>query len=105
NPHDAKALSAQADSLMAHGDREHAIATYGRAIAIDPKLVTAYVNRGPAYMGDFAWEKAIADFTTVLGIGAGTYQAAAYLNRGQSFQAKGERDHAIADYDQVIQLE
>lgn len=48
------------------GDLEHAIANYDQAIRIKPDYVAAFYNRGLALADKYQYEKAIADFTTVL---------------------------------------
>jgi len=48
------------------GKYDHAILNYAKAIAINPKYVDAYCNRGLAYLYNFQYENAIADFNKAL---------------------------------------
>ena len=54
---------------------EPAIADLGRAIALDPKNVDAYFNRGVMYFERAALEAALADFDKVLELDPGNFEA------------------------------
>jgi tetratricopeptide (TPR) repeat protein len=65
----ATAAHAQADRLLAEGDRhadrneyDSAIAVYGRALLVNPKFAAAYSHRGRVYRKRGDYDKAIADF-------------------------------------------
>ena len=74
----------------------HAIATFTRAIEIEPRYAEAYVKRGLAYYRIGQYKAAIADYTQTLALKR--YHADAYASRGDAYRALGETQQAIADY-------
>ena len=90
------------------------IATLSEAIQSDPTDAQAYYERGMAYMrkgrhqrrrdylgrGDL--DKAIADFTHVIRLGAKDFDV--YMRRGATYQANDDLDKAIADFTQAIRI-
>jgi Tfp pilus assembly protein PilF len=67
----------------------------------DPRRIqTAYLNRGVAYGDRREFDRAIADFTTVLSYDPRSVDA--FLNRGMAHVARLEYDKAIADYDAAL---
>ena len=73
-----------------------AIATFTRAIDIEPRYAEAYVKRGLAYYRMGQYKAAIADYTQTLALKR--YHADAYASRGDAYQALGKTQQAIADY-------
>jgi len=80
-----------------------AISYYTKAIAIDSRLVKAYINRSNAYLEQNETKKALGDINTVLVIDPGN--ATAYNNRGKIYQLQGKYKEAIADYNKAISLD
>ncbi|MGH6835049.1 MAG: tetratricopeptide repeat protein, partial [Methylocella sp.] len=70
---------------------------------LDPKLATAYYNRGLAYYDRGDHDRAIADYDAAIRLDPKHVDA--YNNRGNAYQAKGDHDRAIADYDAAIGLD
>jgi tetratricopeptide (TPR) repeat protein len=90
--------AAQASVLFAvgflhglRGDGEQAVAYYTRALGGNPELVSAYSNRGAAYLwrGDEdSLRRAISDFSQAIELAPNF--AAAHFNRGLAYFALGE---------------
>ncbi len=85
-----------------HSAMAAAIEDYNTAIALNPKLAEAYVNRGTAL-----WKKgeiaiAIAEYSTAIMLKPDCPEA--YINRGIVYDSKGELERAIADYNRAIAL-
>jgi lipoprotein NlpI len=92
------------DRGIAHaskGEVDRAIADYGRALELNPKLAEAYYNRGIAYHGQGEVDRAIADYGRALELNP---SYASYNNRGAAYRSKGEYDLAIADYGRALEL-
>ena len=79
-----------------------AIEDYNTAIALDPKLAEAYVNRGIALCKKEEIDVAIAEYSTAIMLKPDCTEA--YINRGIVYDRKGERERAIADYNRAIAL-
>jgi len=84
------------------GDLDAAVATFNDAIAIDPKCVAAYENRGMAYRFQHKLDEALTDFNHVIQLEP-NYQDA-YNNRGITLGLKGNFDGALSDFNHLIQL-
>jgi tetratricopeptide (TPR) repeat protein len=61
------------------GDKERALEDLGRALAMDPRLVVALVNRGVLLAATGEKEKARSDFEAVLSLDPGNVVAKAQL--------------------------
>ncbi len=70
-----------------NGDLDRAIADYTKAIELDPKLLSAYINRGLAYDGKGNFDQAIADYTKAIELDP-TF-ALAYIDRGGDYRDVG----------------
>ena len=64
-------------------------------------LANAYHNRGVALMQKGELDRAIADYSKVIGFRPN--YADAYYNRGVTHRTKGDNDRAIADYTKAIE--
>jgi tetratricopeptide (TPR) repeat protein len=70
---------------------------------IEPEDRTiAFFRRGIAYYKSQQYDRAIKDFTSV--IGRKPDFAEAFLGRGRAYHAKGDYDRAIRNYDEAIRL-
>ncbi len=90
------------------GDPDQAIAYYARAIEQNPSLVSAYNNRGVAYLeqgGKNNLQRAISDFGQAIELVPAL--AAPYLNRGLAYFALGEAygQQSLADLQQAQALQ
>lgn len=74
-----------------------ALTTAGVSRALELK---ALCGRGEAYIGLNQVDKAVADYTTAIGIDA-TYEDA-YLGRAEAYRAKGDISSALSDATQAI---
>ena len=83
------------------GEYKEAIEYYGQAIAINPKLATAYNNRGDAKNNLSNYKEAIADFDKAIEINP--QHAKAYNNRGIVKAKLGNHKEAIQDFDKAIE--
>ncbi len=99
----------EAEIYNAHGiacseNDEHtgAIASFDKAIELQPDYTNAHYNRGIAYMRKGEVDNALADYS-----GAIQFErnyAEAYNNRGIAYQKKCETIYAVQDYSTAIGL-
>ena len=85
------------------GEYDKAIATFTKAIELDPELALAYNNRGWAYIQLGQYEQAIADCT--MAIELDPELALAYNNRGWAYFELGQYEQGIADCTRAIELD
>ena len=103
NPHDAQGYVDRGNARGTFGDVNGAIADYGRALELDPKLVGAYYNRGLSKRDKRDFDGAIADFNRAIELKPGDHEF--YNERGIAKRGKGDNDGAIADYTKSIQAD
>jgi tetratricopeptide (TPR) repeat protein len=87
----------------AKGEVDQAIASYDRAIAVDPRFANAYGNRGAAFGAKGDLDSAMRDFNRALELDPKLAQA--HENRGLARESRGDLDGAIQDLDEAIRLE
>ncbi len=97
---DGYAVRAYAKSDL--GDKQGAIADYNQALAVNPKRVATYNNRGNVKFALGDKQGAIADYSQALAINPKL--AKAYYNRGIVKFALGDKQGAIADYNQALTI-
>jgi len=85
------------------GNLNGAIKAFSEAIKIDPKMTSAYINRGEAYRLQHQLDEAIADYTQAIQLDPKTVSV--YLKRGEAQRLRHKLDEAIADYTQAIQID
>jgi tetratricopeptide (TPR) repeat protein len=80
-----------------------AVASYSRAIELDPEVASAYYNRGLAHaeLGDY--DEAISNYTRAIDLDP--EDASAYYNRGVVHAELGDYDEAISNYTRAIELD
>jgi hypothetical protein len=100
-----RAASRIADGLtMAwHGDTAGAIAAFDAAIAINPKLAFAYLNRGIAHQNDGETEAALKDFDQA--VRYAPHDARGYYHRSLAWRAQGNNKRADADAAYAVGLD
>lgn len=85
------------------GDYTAAIADFEAALALDPEVSAAYVNRGNAYFSTEQFDLAIDDYSTSLQMNPRNPYIAHY-NRGLANEAMQETKLAFADFVRVTEL-
>lgn len=75
---------------------ESALADFAAALAIDPDIPEAYLNRGNSKFFQGKPDEAIADFTRAIDLKIDRI-AAAYYNRALAYAAQGRFEEAKAD--------
>lgn len=106
----AKKYVRQGLQHFSRGDLAGAISLYDRALAIDPKFVEAYLNRGKAKRAGGDLDSAIADFEVVCELNPtlslnNRDMAQAYLNRGYIRSNRLDLDGALLDFDRAIHFD
>jgi CHAT domain-containing protein/ribosomal protein S16 len=84
------------------GRYDEAIASYDRAIEIQPDLHQAWYNRGFALNNLERDDEAIASYNRAIEIKPDKHEA--WLNRGFALNNLGRYDEAIASYDRAIEI-
>lgn len=80
------------------GQTHEALATYERAIKIDPKYAKLWLNRGVALSAVGQYEEAIDSYNRVTGL-----TDAVCYGRGKALEQLGRREEAIASYRRAIE--
>lgn len=83
-------------------DYDDAIADFGEAIRLDPKLAGAFIGRGKAHGAKGHLDLAIFDFSQAIRLDPTV--ANVYYERGNAYFRKGDYDRAISDFDQAVRL-
>jgi tetratricopeptide (TPR) repeat protein len=107
----AIALRNRAFRYQQLGDFDHAIADYeahalndyGRALALDPKLVSTYINRAAIYIKRGEDDRAITDLDRAALLDP--RDSAIFVSRGTIYSRRGDQARAIPDFTQAIQLD
>ena len=90
---------------MRSGNLEAALSDYDRAIAADPRLGEAYLNKGLALVrAGRDWDKAILLFNTALENRA-RRPAIAHYGRAIAYEAEGHLKEAYFDYREATRLD
>lgn len=79
------------------------LALWEDAISKSPKKARPYNNRGVALAAIGDLDRAISDFTKVIGIDP--MYADAYYNRARAYHKKGDFEKAISDYTKTINID
>jgi lipoprotein NlpI len=90
-------------AYSAKGDLDRAIADFGEAIRLDPKLAAGYAGRCGTYTTKGDYDLAIADCNEAIRLDPKL--ATAYSNRGYAYSAKDDLDRAIIDDSEAIRLD
>lgn len=95
-PSNANLLAAQASLLAERGDVQAALEGYSDALAQNPRLIAAWVNRAVLSYSHGRLRESIADLDKALALGdAGALR----VNRAVALQDLGEHERAIEDFD------
>jgi len=87
----------------AQGLWEQAIEQFDKAIALDPSLAMAYVNRSLVYINLGEHQRAIQDTDKAIELDPSI--AIAYVNRSAAYLNLGQYQRAIQDADKAIELD
>ena len=88
---------------QAKDDLDHAIADYGQALELDPKLAAAYNNRGLAFSAKGDFTKALADFNEAVELNPNF--ADAFFNRANAFRSKQDLERARQDLEAALKID
>jgi tetratricopeptide (TPR) repeat protein len=101
---DSSALLNLANAYYLNRKRyEEALAAYEQAIRLDPKLASAYTNKGSALHNLKRYEEALVAFDQALLLDPN--DAGAYTNKGVALGNLKRYEEALAAYDQAIRLD
>jgi tetratricopeptide (TPR) repeat protein len=92
----------QGRDLLSRNHLDKAIAAFTQALAKNPELGEAYINRGLAYGIKGQYDQAIADFNKFIELDSRDSEA--YYNRGVAYAKKGWYGQALADFNQALKL-
>jgi tetratricopeptide (TPR) repeat protein len=87
----------------AERERREAAERAAVAAAAERAAVPTYMENGTAAFSRNDWDRAISEFTRVIGIDP--RYAMAYNNRGAAYNGKSDWDRAIADFTEAIRLD
>ncbi|MEI6046970.1 MAG: tetratricopeptide repeat protein, partial [Chloroflexota bacterium] len=94
----------QRGNLYYHeGALDRAIASYSRAINLNPKLTPAYINRGSVYTAKGYYDRALADYNRALELEPN--DPVCFFNRGNVYRKRREYLRALSDYSEAIRLD
>ncbi|NVD99508.1 tetratricopeptide repeat protein [Massilia sp. BJB1822] len=101
-PEDAEAHNNLGNALQMAGQLDAAIASYQRALQLQPALGTAHSNLGAALYAARRYGEAEASYRRALAIDP--TGLAVYLNLGNVLAAAGQMEAALANYEQALEL-
>lgn len=99
-PATAAAFETRASRRYDESRYDQAIADYSAALRLDPRLTSAIVNRGWAYLHQEDYQTASADFAAAIKIDP--EMRAAYEGRGTCYREMGDYNRAIRDLTEAI---
>jgi tetratricopeptide (TPR) repeat protein len=99
---EAKAWFQRGVEQYEKGDFEGALASWNRAVEINPAYHEAWNNRGIALANLGRYEEAIASYDKALEIKPALHEA--WNNRGSALDDLGRYEEAIADYDKALEI-
>ena len=86
-----------------NSDYKSVIEWSGKALSLNPRMATAYYERGIANHDKGELDLAIEDYTRAIELDP--EEAGAYYGRGRAYYEKGELDQAIEDHTRAIELD
>lgn len=88
--------------LVRAGRLREAVASFDKAIGLNPRSAEAYNSRGITYHALAQYEQAIKDYDEAVRINPAS--AEAYYNRANAYSDLGQHDSAVKDYDEAIRI-
>ncbi len=96
-------LLKKADSSKNEGDYTTAFDYYTKALKLNPRIASAYYNRGIIWGINGDYDQAISDFTEALKIAPRIPMA--YYYRGVAWGKKNDSDRAVIDYTKALEID
>ena len=93
----------RADENVGRGEYALAVNDYGKAIELNPKEVSVYLNRGLAHYNQKNYDLATADYDKAIELNP--KDSMLYFNRGNSFEKMGNLQKAALDYRIAFELD
>ncbi|HEY9799622.1 MAG TPA: tetratricopeptide repeat protein [Leptolyngbyaceae cyanobacterium] len=100
---EAEAWFNQRNEQLMAGDFAGALASYDKALKIQPDYYQAWNNRGSALANLEQYEQALASFDKAIEIQPNSYQA--WNNRGSALANLEQYEQALASYDKALQIQ
>jgi TonB family protein len=93
----------RADENVGRGEYALAVNDYSRAIELNPKEVSVYLNRGLAHYNQKNYDLAASDYDKAIELNPG--DSMLYFNRGNSYEKMGNLQKALVDYRKAFELD
>jgi len=93
----------RADENVGKGEYTLAVNDYSRAIELNPKDVSVYLNRGLAHYNQKNYDLAAADYDKAIELNP--KDSMLYFNRGNSYEKLGNLQKAVVDYKKAFELD
>jgi hypothetical protein len=103
NPDSADVLINRANGLVALKKFDDALATFHKALTIDPRHVIGHIGRGSALFRLKRYPEALDSYEKAVAIAPG--QAQGYNNRALALAMLGRYDEAFASYDKALEID
>lgn len=100
--HTAAHYFAEGTDHLNRGHDEKAFESYGKALELDPKCVSAYVNRSVIYAGWSQFQNALEDCERALSIAPSNTNA--MINKAFALRSMGKQQDAIKVCNKVLEL-
>lgn len=93
----------RADENIGKGEYALAVNDYSKAIELNPKDVSVYMNRGLAHYNQKNYDLATADYDKAIELNP--KDSMLYFNRGNSYEKMGNLQKALVDYQKAFELD
>ena len=93
----------RADENVGKGEYTLAVNDYSRAIELNPKEVSVYLNRGLAHYNQKNYDLAASDYNKAIELNPA--DSMLYFNRGNSHEKMGNLQKAVGDYRKAVELD
>jgi TonB family protein len=93
----------RADENVGKGEYALAVNDYSKAIELNPKEVSVYLNRGLAHYNQKNYDLAAADYDKAIELNP--KDSMLYFNRGNSYEKLGNLQKAAVDYQKAFELD